>query len=214
MTDDSAPAEVVRLPTADGLVLEGEVVVPDGAAGAVVLAHPHPVHGGSMTSLVTSELFRTLPGHGLAVLRFNFRGVGESGGRHGHGVDEQLDVVAAVDALTARVPRLALITAGWSFGADVSLAVLDPRIRGWFCVAPPLRVLPLEDLGAARDPRPKLLAVPEHDQFRPPGPAAELTEGWVHTTIEVVSGADHFCVGRTDRVAELCVGFVASLTGT
>lgn len=213
MTDDSPPTEAVRLPTADGLVLEGEVAVPDGASAAVVLAHPHPVHGGSMTSLVTSELFRALPAHGLAVLRFNFRGVGDSGGEHGHGVDERLDVVAAVDALTARVPRLPLITAGWSFGADVSLAVLDPRIRGWFCVAPPLRVLPPDDLVAAHDPRPKLLAVPEHDQFRPPGPAAELTDGWVHTTIEIVSGADHFCVGRTDRVAELCVEFAASVTG-
>jgi uncharacterized protein len=211
MTDDPAAATVTRFRTADGLVLEGEVVVPADAMGAVVLAHPHPVHGGSMTSLVTSELFRTLPGHGLAVLRFNFRGVGGSEGEHGGGVDEQLDVVAAIDALTDRVPDLPLITAGWSFGADVSLAVVDPRVRGWFCVAPPLRILPIDELLAAHDPRPKLLAVPEHDQFRPPGPAAELTAGWETTTIEVVSGADHFCVGRTDRVAELCIGFVASL---
>jgi alpha/beta superfamily hydrolase len=214
MTDDPATATATRFRTADGVGLEGEVVVPGEATGAVVLAHPHPVHGGSMTSLVTSELFRTLPANGLAVLRFNFRGVGGSAGEHGHGVDEQLDVVAAIDALSGRVPELPLITAGWSFGADVSLAVADPRIRGWFCVAPPLRVLPLDDLVAAHDPRPKLLAVPEHDQFRPPGPARELTVGWEATTIEVVSGADHFCVGRTDRVAELCVGFVASLTGT
>ncbi len=214
MADDVASRTAIRFPTADGLSLEGEVVVPDGATAAVVLAHPHPVHGGSMSSLVTSELFRTLPRHDLAVLRFNFRGVGGSEGTHGHGVDEQLDLVAAIDATENAAPDLPLVTAGWSFGADVSLAVVDPRLAGWFCVAPPLRILPLDDLAAARDPRPKLLAVPQHDQFRPPGPAAEVTADWTNTAIEVVTGADHFCVGRTDRVAELCVGFVSTLAAS
>ena len=61
------------------------------------------------------------------------------------------------------------------------------------------------------DPRPKLLIVPEHDEFRPPEPAREATAGWTNTRIEVVPGADHFLVGRTEKAARLVAAFVASL---
>jgi uncharacterized protein len=211
MPDDSAPVRPFRLATGDGLSLEAEAAVPDGAGAAVLLAHPHPLHGGSMRSLVTSELFRTLPDHGVAVVRFNFRGVGTSEGVHGGGVDERLDLAAGLDALAGRAPGVPLLIGGWSFGADVALTVVDGRLAGWFLVAPPLRVVRLDTMVAAHDPRPKRLAVPEHDEFRPPASAREATADWVNTSIEVVAGADHFCVGRTDKVAALLLDFVAGL---
>ncbi len=181
-------------------------------AGAVVLAHPHPLHGGSMASLVTSELFRVLPEEGLSALRFNFRGVGSSEGAHGHGVDERLDIEAAVDALAGLTDQRPLVLCGWSFGADVSLTVTDPRLAGWALIAAPMRIRPTADYAAvAADPRPKLLIVPEHDDFRTPESAIEATRGWANTTVEVVPGADHFLVGRTDRAARLVAAFVADL---
>jgi uncharacterized protein len=164
-----------------------------------------------MRSLVTSELFRTLPTHGIAVVRFNFRGVGGSEGSHGAGVDEQLDIVAGVDALTDRAPDLPLVIGGWSFGADVALTVVDPRLAGWFLIAPPIRVVRLDAMVAAHDPRPKRLAVPEHDEYRPPDSAREVTADWVNTSIEEVAGADHYCAGRTDKVASLLLDFVSGL---
>jgi alpha/beta superfamily hydrolase len=209
-TDDGVALEAeARLPSADSTGPAGD----GGLVGAVVLAHPHPAQGGSMASLVTSELFRLLPGRGLAVLRFNFRGVGRSGGEHGGGRPEALDVVAAIGALRDLAADGPLVVSGWSFGADVSLSLTDDRIAGWAAVAPPLRVLPLEVLAAAAgaDPRPKVLIVPEHDQFRPPDAAREATIGWASTTVEVVPGADHFMAGRTARVAELVAAFAASL---
>ncbi len=123
MTDDSRPtAEPLRLTTDDGLALEAEWVWPAAPTALVVLAHPHPLHGGSMRSLVTSELFRSLPGRGVAALRFNFRGVEGSEGTHGEGRTERLDVEAAIDALAAgaatrRIVDVPLVLAGWSFGA-------------------------------------------------------------------------------------------------
>ncbi|MCE2807918.1 MAG: alpha/beta hydrolase [Actinobacteria bacterium] len=206
MTDDFATRSL-RTTTSDGLSLEAELIVPDGARAAVVLCHPHPQQGGNMTSLVTSELFRSLPSSGLAVLRFNFRGVGTSEGTHGFGVGEALDIVAALDAMSVECPTLPLFVSGWSFGADTSLSVLDPRITSWLACAPPLRVLPLEDLSAAAgaDPRPKLLIVPEHDQFRDPESVIEATAAWLNTEVVAVAGADHFFVGRTDKVAALIV---------
>lgn len=216
MADDITPtADPVALTTADGLTLEGELARPADPAAAVLLAHPHPQHGGSMRSLVTSELFGLLPagtvGPGLAALRFNFRGVDGSEGTYGGGRDEAADIVAALDALTERVPGRPVIVAGWSFGADVSLSVVDARITAWCPIAPPLRILPADALLAAHDPRPKRLLVPERDQFDPPDTARRRTEGWAATTIEVIAGADHFCVGRTrevaERVAAMAAGF-------
>ena len=212
MADDPEGPTTLHLVTGDGVALEAESVVPEGARAAVVLAHPHPLHGGSMRSLVTSELFRALPGHGLAVLRFNFRGVGDSEGDHGAGVDERLDIEAGLDHLARLAPGLPLVVAGWSFGADVALTVADARLAGWFLIAPPIRIVSLDAMVAAHDPRPKLLAVPEHDEFRPPASAREVTADWVNTRIEVVAGADHFFAGRTGKVADLLVAWVASLS--
>lgn len=210
MADDTGDRAALRLLTSDGVDLEAEAVIPEGASGAVVLAHPHPLHGGSMRSLVTSELFRTLPDQDLAVVRFNFRGVGSSGGVHGDGVDERHDLVAGIDHLATLTAGIPLVIAGWSFGADVALTVDDERLAGWFLIAPPLRVV--DAMVAAHDPRPKLLAVPEHDEYRPPASAREVTADWVNTDLEVVAGADHYLAGRTSKVADLLTAFVASIS--
>ncbi len=195
----------------DGVRLEAELVVPAEPWAAVLLAHPHPLHGGTMRALVTSELFRTLPPHGVAVLRFNFRGVEGSAGTHGHGVDEQRDVVAGIDTLVGAAPDRPLVVAGWSFGADTSLAVVDARLAGWYAVAPPLRILAPDAYLAATDPRPKRLEVPEHDEFNPPDRARSTTAGWHNTEVEVIPGADHFLAGRTGLVAERLVAFLRSV---
>jgi alpha/beta superfamily hydrolase len=201
----------MRLTTADGVALEAEATVPADPRAAVLLAHPHPRHGGSMRSLVTSELFRALPGLRCAVVRFNFRGVEGSEGRHGGGRDERHDVVAGLDALVEQAPGVPAVAAGWSFGADVSLSVTDPRLAGWFAVAPPLRILGPTEYLAGADPRPKLLAVPERDEFNPPEPCRAAVAGWRSTEVRVVPGADHFLVGRTQLLADLLAGFVDGL---
>jgi alpha/beta superfamily hydrolase len=166
-----------------------------------------------MTSLVTSELFRLLPLRGIGVLRFNFRGVGKSEGQYGDGRAESLDITAAIDALVPLWPQRPLVLCGWSFGADVSLSMTDERLDGWIGIAPPLRILPREEIGAAAgsDPRPKLLIIPEHDQFLVPDAAAVATEGWTNTRLETIKGGDHFLVGRTDKAARLVASFLAEL---
>ena len=205
--------ERLRLTTDDAVGLEAELRVPAEPWGAAVVLHPHPRQGGTMHSLVCAALFDALPASGVAALRFNFRGVGESDGSHGRGRDEAADVRAALDALFPVIEGVPVITAGWSFGADVSLSVTDERIDGWLAVAPPLRVLPIEDLAAGHDPRPKVLAVPQHDEFCPPGAASAAVQSWVNTRVEVVPGANHFLVGRTDRVAALAVELLEDLRG-
>lgn len=204
--------EPIALRTADGLTLEAELSVPDEAWAAAVLLHPHPQFGGNMRSIVPGTLFTALPPAGVAALRFNFRGVKGSEGSYGEGVGERADVVAAVDVLAPITEGLPLVLAGWSFGADTALGVGDERVGGWFAVAAPLRVVKLEDMVAAHDPRPKLLVVPEHDQYRPPDSATEAVAEWANTRLEVIPGADHFLVGRVDRVPPLCLDFLRGLS--
>ncbi len=183
------------LETADAIALEAEIDVPVDRWAGVVLAHPHPTYGGNMHASVTDALFETLPRHGLATVRFNFRGVGSSGGEHDHGLGERLDIVAAIELLSMFVDG-PLVLSGYSFGADVSLCVFDPRITGWYAVAPPLRTVSAADFAAATDPRPKHLAVAEHDQFNPPDAARATTAEWRATEVTCIPGADHFLNGR------------------
>ena len=214
--DDDAGPRPFSLRTSDGLALEAEEHWPADPTSLVVLAHPHPLQGGSMRSLVTSELFRGLPGGGAAAVRFNFRGVEGSEGEHGGGTDERLDIEAAIDHVAAaaverRATDVPLVLAGWSFGADVSSTVDDARLSGWFLIAPPLRLVHRDRMVAAQDHRPKRLVVPEHDQFCSPDRAREITSTWTNTSVEVIAGGDHFLAGRTAKVVDGLLGFAADL---
>ncbi len=182
--------------------------MPDHPTGAVVLCHPHPLHGGNMFAPVVDALFAELSDSGLACLRFNFRGVDGSDGRHDYGQGEQLDVVAAIDSLADLLPGTDIWSMGWSFGADVALGVVHPRVRGWLAVAPPLKVIDPSEMAASADPRPKLLCVPEHDQFNGPDAARSETADWVNTSVDVVPMADHFLAGHLGVVTAAATRFV------
>jgi uncharacterized protein len=204
-------AEPVVLATEDGVELEGELHVPAGATAVAVLCHPHPLYGGSMSDGVPDVLFTALPAAGIGALRFNFRGVGRSGGTHDEGRAERLDVAAAV-AAAAATSTGGVVLAGWSFGADVSLCVTDEAVLGWCPIAPPLRIVAPAEMGAAADPRPKRLLVPEHDQFNPPPAATGAVSGWASTTVCVVPGGDHFLWGKGAFLTEQVTAFIEGLT--
>jgi alpha/beta superfamily hydrolase len=206
----------MMLQTADGLNLEAEWNAPEGARATAVLCHPHPQYGGTMRSIVISALFEALPNKSVACLRFNFRGVEASEGAYSDGRDEPIDIMAALDAAAAagalaRIEGpLALI--GWSFGADMALGIDDHRITGWVGIAPPLRFRAERAYDVVgHDPRPKLLVLAAHDEFRAPEEIVEATRSWEATRIETVAGASHFFVGRTDRVVALVDDFVDEL---
>lgn len=169
----------------------------------MVLCHPHPLHGGNMHATVIDRLFWTLPNIGIPTLRFNFRGVQGSDGRHDHGNRERFDVLAALDLAAERRPEAPVRLVGWSFGADLALATPHPSLDGWIAIAPPLRVIEPEEMAAATDGRPAHLIVGEHDAFRSPAEATELTATWPSTTVTEVAGADHFFGHGLDQLVEL-----------
>jgi len=75
-------------------------------AGGVVIAHPHPLMGGTMAQPVVYRVARACRERGFASLRFNFRGVGQSRGRYS-GSEEYRDVEAALAFLRGRVAAAA-----------------------------------------------------------------------------------------------------------
>ena len=167
-----------------------------------------------MRSIVIGALFEALPSAGITCLRFNFRGVEGSTGTFDAGKGERVDAATAVAELSGALPPgVPLVLVGWSFGADIALALRDAAIAAWFAVAPPLHFT--DDPGATgRDPRPKMLALGEHDEVRAPADVVAATAEWAATTVEIVPGASHFFVGRTDRLVRLALGFVDRLTAT
>ena len=85
--------------------------------GVVVLAHPHPLFGGTMTNKVVQTLARAFVQTGWTAVRFNFRGVGASAGAHDAGRGELEDLLAVVEQTA---PDGAIALAGFSFGAFVT----------------------------------------------------------------------------------------------
>lgn len=91
---------------------------PAGASrGTAVLAHPHPLHGGTMTNKVVQTLARACVLTGWTAVRFNFRGVGRSAGVWDEGRGECEDLLTVVEAFAPQGP---LCLAGFSFGAFVT----------------------------------------------------------------------------------------------
>jgi alpha/beta superfamily hydrolase len=207
--DDSAVSKVVTVEDLRGPVGRLEAVLNTGredARFAVVVAHPHPLFGGTMHNKVVYHTAKAFAGFGLPVLRFNFRGVGLSEGEHDAGHGEQEDVRAALDWMAARY-SLPLLFAGFSFGSYVGLRTCcgDERVRGLVGLGLPVRAAGrdytyefLDRCGTV----PKLFMSGDHDEFSPQGVLESVLEkvqgpkrvGWI-------ANADHFFAGTAQSPA-------------
>jgi len=92
------------------------------ARGVAVIAHPHPLFGGTMDNKVVQTLARAFVASGFAAVRFNFRGVGGSAGVHDDGRGELDDLLAVVQQVAPEGP---IALAGFSFGAFVTSHALE-----------------------------------------------------------------------------------------
>lgn len=170
-----------------------EAELTGGESGPVaVLCHPHPLYGGSMHDAVLDTVARVLSRNGITALRFNFRGVGASAGRHDGGSGEVDDLRAVLGWLAATHPDRPRLLGGYSFGAAVTCALLaDPETAGIeraLLVAPPVGRLPVTE----PDGRvPVDVFAGDADPFVDIG----VLSGWRHARIHPIAGADHFFNG-------------------
>jgi uncharacterized protein len=206
----------VRFPTEDGLSLEGELRMPEGAArGSAVVCHAHPRHGGSKDHPVLWAVRNELAHRGFAVLAFNFRGTMRSDGTHGGGRSEVKDVAAAITKVR-EVTDGPTVVCGWSFGANVALrrALEDDRIAALALIGLPLR----HDLDVPATPspselrllrRPVLLLAGEHDKYAPVAELEALRAALPNAELAIVPGTDHY-LWRRERAAASIVGDFAA----
>lgn len=201
--------EPVTFP-AGSITLEGLLALPTPAAkiGAVV-CHPHPLYGGEMHNNVVTALVAGFQGAGIASLRFNFRGVGGSGGTHDQGNAEQDDVKAAVTYLLSRQTFATVVVAGYSFGSFVGLkaGAGDPRVHKLIGVA-----LPVASRDASfleRVTKPKLIVCGTRDSHAPLDKINQLVARLPEPkTLAVINGADHFFQGLEDEIASAAYRFL------
>jgi len=168
-----------------------------------VVCHPHPLYGGTMHNKVVYRLARGLRRSGIAVLRFNFRGVGTSEGGYGNLEGEIEDARAALGWLRARYPALPYALAGFSFGARVITRLGSETQGAEFLLAAgfPTQFGPADYLETCAAP--KIFLQSTHDQF---GPRAELEAQYARCAppkeLHWIEAADHFFAGALEELEE------------
>ena len=100
--------------------IECALDLPESAPVAIALiAHPHPLYGGTMENKVVQTLNRAFASLGYAVARMNFRGVGQTQGKHDDGHGETDDMALLLAYMKQEFPSLPVVLAGFSFGTVV-----------------------------------------------------------------------------------------------
>jgi alpha/beta superfamily hydrolase len=173
---------------------------PDDVTAFAVLLHPHPSYGGSRFHPFVDGLYRRLPQVGLGAVRFDFASA--------DGARARAQAAAALDHGVARWPDRPGVLVGYSFGAGVAAGVDDERSIGWYLLAPQTSALSSAVIGG--DARPKMIAVPELDQYSPPTDVERAVAGWRETTVTIVPGVDHFLGAAVAGIVEGALAWIAA----
>ena len=184
--------------------IECAVDAPAGAPrGLAVVCHPHPQHGGTMDNKVVQTLARAFVQLGYRAVRFNFRGIGASGGAWDAGQGEVDDALAVIQAF--RAPALPLALGGFSFGGYVAAAAAarlpeGARAERLALVAPAVVNFPVPPVS-----QDTVLLHGEADDVVPL--AALLDWARPHSQpVTVIPGAGHFFHGQLPLLKNLIVG--------
>jgi alpha/beta superfamily hydrolase len=177
--------------------LEAALRVARGARGAAVLAHPHPLHGGTLDNPVVFHADRELHREGFTTLRFNFRGVGSSEGVHDDGRGEVDDLAAAARWLHGLAAGAPLVVVGYSFGGVCAVrhAPRDPAVAGVIGIGLPLRYFELRDF--ERLGRPLTVVQGSEDELGSPEQVrALLARARPAGELVLIDGAEHLFLRR------------------
>ena len=181
--------------------LAGEAV-----RGVAVVAHPHPLFGGTMENKVVQTMARAFVQCGWVAVRFNFRGVGASAGQHDEGRGELEDMLAVIRQTADADGPLAL--AGFSFGSFIAVSAVE---RLW-----PSRPAEKIVLVGTATSRFKVLALPPpahertlvvHGEQDDTVPLAAVMD-WARPQalpVTVVPGGGHFFHGQLPLLKSLLV---------
>ena len=183
--------------SSERILLEGpvgaiETVIdhpPEAPRGIALVAHPHPLYGGTLDNKVAQTLAKTFVELGYVAVRPNFRGVGDSAGKHDDGNGETEDLLAVISAVRRRLglAEAPLVLAGFSFGSLVqSRVALRVAVERMVFVGTAVTRGVVENV-----PADTLVIHGEKDDTVP----LELVLRWaepMELPVTVIPGADHF----------------------
>jgi alpha/beta superfamily hydrolase len=170
----------------------------DARRGIAVIAHPHPLMGGTKDNKVVTTLARTFYTLGYVALRPNFRGVGATAGTHDEGRGEAADLIAVAHYAQEKYGKLPLACAGFSFGSFVQMRVakeLNPAQL--ILVAPAVNRFAAEAVAAGT-----LVIHGEEDDVVPLAAVLDWARPQ-NLPVVVVPGGEHFFHGRLHLLREI-----------
>lgn len=154
----------------------------------VIITHPHSQMGGNMHNNVVMAAWDTVLDKGFSALRFNFRGVGRSGGSFDDGIGEISDLAAAVEFVDCPV-----IIIGYSFGSWVAANFLREVNLPCILISPPTGMFPFPSLKNCN----AWSVAGENDQFCNQSALEDVLD---KERISIIHGADHFWFGMEDML--------------
>ena len=189
------------------LELEGILERNYGDTG-VIITHPHPLYGGDMYNPVVGAIANAYRDKGYSTLRFNFRGVGESGGKHDNGNGEQDDLLSGISYMKEMGITIVDLS-GYSFGTFVNAGALSKGalVRNMTMVSPPVAFMeygqpvPISCL--------KLVITGSHDEVAPVKLIKKTLFQWnPEARLEVIDGTDHFYAGYLKKLEEVLTLYI------
>lgn len=198
LTEDTTKIERLNIPGPEGVLEALLEWNPEWAPRRLaIVCHPHPLYGGTMHNKVVFRAGKAATHLGIPALRFNFRGVGNSEGKHADGVGERDDARAALDYVEGRFPRIPVVMMGFSFGSVVALAVgsTDDRVDSLVGIGLPVNSADFHFLEEVR--KPKLLVQGTEDRFGSQERVEKLFFSLKEPKrLRFVENADHFLTGK------------------
>jgi uncharacterized protein len=166
--------------------------------GIALVAHPHPLQGGTKDNKVVTTLARALFGLGHVALRPNFRGVGGTEGTHDEGRGETKDLLAVAAWARHEFGDLPLVLGGFSFGSFVQTRVAAHLPGARLVLAGPA----VGRFPAATVPPDTLVVHGEHDDVVPLAAVLDWARPQ-HLPVVVIPGGEHFFHGRLTQLARI-----------
>ncbi|OJZ17782.1 MAG: alpha/beta hydrolase [Thiobacillus sp. 65-29] len=188
----------LRIPVPAGKL---ETVIDDPETdrrGLLLVAHPHPLHGGSLDNKVVTTLAKAANEAGWVSVRPNFRGVGMSDGEFDAGVGETDDLLAVARFVEASYPGLPWALAGFSFGAFVQHRLRQelPAVR-LILVAPAVTMYEFDPV-----PTDTVVIYGDDDELIPPA-AMRQWAAQQGLTVKEIAGASHFFHGKLKELKQV-----------
>lgn len=184
----------------------------DAAKGLALVMHPHPLYGGSMHNNVVEALVQAATRAGWSALRFNFRGVGSSTGKHDNGKGEQEDVISAAAWLQQQA-EAPLVLLGYSFGSLVGAHSANriANLKGGVWVAPPLILGELPTW--PQDAGPLLMMAGTKDEYSSVAWLQKYVKDMgARGSLVTIEGGDHFLWGGESALIEEVVDFLGRIS--